>query len=53
VLQTQASSWRGDFAVIEAIAPFLAVAAVATVVRDDAADIEGPLLRSRVNPTAA
>jgi putative tryptophan/tyrosine transport system substrate-binding protein len=40
VLQTQASSWRGDFAVIEAVAPFFAVAAVATLVHDDAADIE-------------
>jgi putative ABC transport system substrate-binding protein len=40
VLQTQASSWRGDFAVIDAIAPFLGVATVATVVRDDVADIE-------------
>jgi putative tryptophan/tyrosine transport system substrate-binding protein len=40
VLQTQASSWRGDFAVIEAVAPFFAVAAVVTLVHDDAADIE-------------
>jgi putative ABC transport system substrate-binding protein len=40
VLQTQASSWRGDFAVIEVVARSFAVAAVRTLVRDDPADFE-------------
>jgi putative tryptophan/tyrosine transport system substrate-binding protein len=40
VLQTQASSWRGDFAVIEVVARSFAVAPVRTLVRDDPADIE-------------
>ena len=39
VLQTQASSWRGDFAVIAAIARSSAVAPVRTLIRDDPADI--------------
>src|SRR5271154_3210137 len=40
VVQTQASSWRGDFAVIEAVARSYAVAPVRTLIRDDPADIE-------------
>jgi putative tryptophan/tyrosine transport system substrate-binding protein len=40
VLQTQASSWRGDFTVIEMAARSFAVAPVRTLVRDDPADIE-------------
>jgi putative ABC transport system substrate-binding protein len=40
VLQTQASSWRGDFEVIKAVAGSFAVAPVATLIRDDAVDIE-------------
>jgi putative tryptophan/tyrosine transport system substrate-binding protein len=40
VLQTLATSWRGDFAVIEAVAPLFAVAPVTTLIRDDPADIE-------------
>jgi putative tryptophan/tyrosine transport system substrate-binding protein len=40
VLQTQASSWRGDFAVIEVVARSSAVAPVRTLVRDDPADIK-------------
>jgi putative ABC transport system substrate-binding protein len=40
VLQTQASSWRDDFAVVEAVARSFAVVSVATLVRDDATDIE-------------
>jgi putative ABC transport system substrate-binding protein len=40
ILQTQASSWRGDFAVIEVVARSFAVAPVRTLVRDDPADIE-------------
>jgi putative tryptophan/tyrosine transport system substrate-binding protein len=40
VLQTQASSWRGDFAVIEVVARSFAVAPVRTLVHDDPADIE-------------
>jgi hypothetical protein len=39
-LQTQASSWRGDFAVIEVFARSFAVAPVRMLVRDDPADIE-------------
>jgi putative tryptophan/tyrosine transport system substrate-binding protein len=40
VLQTQASSWRGDFTVIELVARSFAVAPVRTLVRDDPANIE-------------
>ena len=40
VLQTQATTFRGDFAVIEAVARSFAVTPVATLVRNDAADIE-------------
>jgi putative ABC transport system substrate-binding protein len=40
VLQTQASSWRGDFTVIEVVARSFAVAPVRTLIRDDPADIE-------------
>jgi putative ABC transport system substrate-binding protein len=41
VLQTQATSQlRGDFAVIEAAARSIGMTAVATLVRDDAADVE-------------
>ena len=40
VLQTQASSWRGDFAVIEAVARSSAAAPVRTLTRDDPADIK-------------
>jgi putative ABC transport system substrate-binding protein len=40
VLQTQATSFRGDFAVIEAAARSIGMTAVATLVRDDAADVE-------------
>jgi putative ABC transport system substrate-binding protein len=40
VLQTKASSWRGDFAVIEAVAASIGVAPVTMLVRDDDADIE-------------
>jgi putative tryptophan/tyrosine transport system substrate-binding protein len=40
VVQTQASSWRGDFAVIDVVARSFAVAPVRTLVRDDPADIE-------------
>jgi putative ABC transport system substrate-binding protein len=40
VLQTQASSWRGDFALIEAVARSFAVLPVSTLIRDDPADVE-------------
>ena len=40
VLQTPATPRRGDFAVIEAVARSFAVTPVATVIHDDAADIE-------------
>jgi putative tryptophan/tyrosine transport system substrate-binding protein len=40
VLQTRASSWRGDFAVIEAVARSFAVAPVTTLIRDDPGDVE-------------
>ena len=40
VLQTEASAWRGDFAVIESVAGSFAMTAVASIVRDDPADIE-------------
>jgi putative ABC transport system substrate-binding protein len=40
VLQTQASSWRGDFTVIEVVARSFAVAPVRMLIRDDPADIE-------------
>jgi putative ABC transport system substrate-binding protein len=40
VLQSRASSWRGDFKVIESVARSFAVAPAAIVVRDDAAEIE-------------
>jgi putative tryptophan/tyrosine transport system substrate-binding protein len=40
VLQTQASSWCGDFTVIEVVARSFAVAPVRTLIRDDPADIE-------------
>jgi putative ABC transport system substrate-binding protein len=40
VLQTRATTFRGDFAVVESIARSFAVTAVAMVVNDDAADIE-------------
>jgi putative ABC transport system substrate-binding protein len=39
VLQTRASSWRGDFAVIEAVARSFAVAPVTTLIPDDG-DVE-------------
>jgi putative tryptophan/tyrosine transport system substrate-binding protein len=40
VLQSEASSWRGDFAAIEAVAASFSVAPSAMIVRDDPADIE-------------
>jgi putative ABC transport system substrate-binding protein len=40
VLQTRATTFRGDFAAVEAVARSFVVTAVAMVVRDDAADIE-------------
>jgi ABC-type uncharacterized transport system substrate-binding protein len=40
VVQAQGSLWRGDFAAIEAAARSFAVTPVATLIRDDAADIE-------------
>jgi putative ABC transport system substrate-binding protein len=40
VLQTRASSWRGDFAVIEAVARSFAVAPVTTLIPDDPGDVE-------------
>jgi putative ABC transport system substrate-binding protein len=40
VLQTRATLFHGDFAVIESVARSFAVTAVAMVVRDDASDIE-------------
>jgi putative tryptophan/tyrosine transport system substrate-binding protein len=40
VLQTQGSSWRGDFTVIEVVARSFAVVPVRTLIRDDPADIE-------------
>ena len=40
VIQTQGSAWRGDFAVVAAVARLFAAEPVATLIRDDAADIE-------------
>jgi putative ABC transport system substrate-binding protein len=40
VLQAQTSAWRGDFAVIQAVARSFSVASLATLIHDDAADIE-------------
>ena len=40
VLQTEASAWRDDFAVVASIAGSIGVKAVAALVRDDPADIE-------------
>ena len=40
VLQSRASSWRGDFAVVESVAQSFAVAPTAMVVPDDVAEIE-------------
>ena len=40
VLQTEASAWRDDFAVVASVAGSLGVRAVAALVRDDPADIE-------------
>jgi putative ABC transport system substrate-binding protein len=40
VLQSAPTSRRGDFAVVESVAPSFAVAAISMVVRDDAADVE-------------
>jgi putative ABC transport system substrate-binding protein len=40
VLQTKATAFRGDFAVIEAAARSIGMTAVATFVRNDAADVE-------------
>jgi putative ABC transport system substrate-binding protein len=40
VLQSAPTSRRGDFAVVESVAQSFAVAAIAMVVRDDAADVE-------------
>jgi putative tryptophan/tyrosine transport system substrate-binding protein len=40
VVQTQATSWRGDFAAVEAVAPAFSVAPVSVIIRDDPADIE-------------
>jgi putative ABC transport system substrate-binding protein len=40
VLQTEASSWRGDFAAVEAVARSFSVAPIALLIRDDPADIE-------------
>jgi putative ABC transport system substrate-binding protein len=40
VLQTHATTFRGDFAAVEAVARSFAVTAVTMVVSDDAADIE-------------
>jgi putative tryptophan/tyrosine transport system substrate-binding protein len=40
VVQTQGSSWRGDFAVIDAVAHSFAITPVAMLVRDDPAEIE-------------
>jgi len=40
VMQAQTSAWRGDFAVIQAVARSFSVASLAMLIRDDAADIE-------------
>jgi putative ABC transport system substrate-binding protein len=40
VMQAQTSAWRGDFAIIQAVARSFSVASLATLIRDDAADIE-------------
>jgi putative ABC transport system substrate-binding protein len=40
VVQTQASSWRGDFRVIEAPARSFGITAISILVRNDAADME-------------
>src|SRR5262249_43600949 len=40
VVQTQGSLWRGDFAVIDAVAHSFAMTPVVTLVRDDPAEIE-------------
>src|SRR5262249_13615601 len=40
VMQAQTSAWRGDFAVIQAVARSFSVAAAATLIHDDAAEIE-------------
>jgi putative ABC transport system substrate-binding protein len=51
VLQTQATSrLRGDFAVIEAAARSIGMTAVATLVRDDAADMERAIAAFALDP---
>jgi putative ABC transport system substrate-binding protein len=40
VLQSRASSWRGDFQIVESVAKSFAVTPVAILVHDDAAEIE-------------
>jgi putative ABC transport system substrate-binding protein len=43
VMQAQTSAWRGDFAIIQAVARSFSVASLATLIRDDAADIESAI----------
>jgi putative ABC transport system substrate-binding protein len=40
VMQAQTSAWRGDFAVVQAVARSFSVVTLATLIHDDAAEIE-------------